>query len=103
MKRLYQWLGQRASALFSAGSVPDMGRTVRTEVTVQECTTVVMGAVLLASDSCPLCGGKLTPGHVKPARLFLAENSGSRAVLPGENSLPAIETENRTDDFETQS
>ena len=64
MKRIYQWLTGQASffGFDAVGHGP--GRTVRTEVTVREgMTLLVGGAATVGFDTCPLCGSKLAPGQ----------------------------------------
>jgi hypothetical protein len=83
MNRLYQWLGGRASALFSARPEQETGRTVRTEIRVQrESVTVLVGAATRTVGACPLCGQKLAPEPVKQPALRLVEGSSSKEFTP---------------------
>lgn len=93
MNRLYQWLTERASALFSAKSPAETGRVVRTEIRVhKESTITVLGGVLLPTEPCPLCGQKLDFEPPKQERLQLQSQSESE---PGrasglEDSKPQV-------------
>jgi hypothetical protein len=72
MKRLYQWLSQRASFFRSDSSGRGTTRTIRTEVTVQrEGLTLLVSNAAAGSDTCPLCGQTLAPAQAEQARLRL--------------------------------
>lgn len=74
-QRLYQWLSQRASFFRSDASSGGTTRTVRTEVTVQQGMTVLVGDAAARFDTCPFCGSKLAPEQVEQARLRLPKGS----------------------------
>jgi hypothetical protein len=85
VKRLYQWLHDRATAFRAEALDGHPHRTVRTEVTVQEQTLLLAGLPL--SGDCPLCGQALGPrvhGAIMAAH-------GSCASPPSE-PLPTNET-----------
>jgi hypothetical protein len=89
MKRLYQWLSQRASFFRSDTSGRGTTRTVRTEVTVQrEGLTLLFGGAAAGFDVCPLCGQKLAPAQVDSARLRLQQGSISQEDLPVDGTSP---------------
>jgi hypothetical protein len=69
------------------------GRTIRTEVTTErQGTTVLLGNLATAFDTCPICGSKLgsklTPEPADQARLRLSQNSISPGSTPADNSPP---------------
>jgi hypothetical protein len=89
-KGLYQWITQRAS-FFRSDRSDAAGRTIRTEVTVErQGTTVLLGNLAAAFDTCPICGSKLgsklTPEPAEQARLRLAQGSISPGSTPADNS-----------------
>jgi len=89
MKRLYQWLSQRASFFRSDTSGCAAGHTVRTEVTVQqESTTLLVGGVAAGFDICPLCGQKLAPAQASQASLHLQQASISQETAPVDGPSP---------------
>jgi hypothetical protein len=74
--RLYQWLAERASFFRCAVSDRGIRRTVRTEETVRrEAVTLLFGDPAVGFDTCPLCGNKLAPVPVEPARLRRPQGS----------------------------
>jgi hypothetical protein len=89
MKRLYQWLSQRASFFRSDASGRGTTHTVRTEVTVQrEGITLLVGGAAAGFDTCPLCGQQLAPAQAEQARLRLQEGSTSPEDLPVDGTSP---------------
>jgi hypothetical protein len=67
-KRLYQWLGQRAS-FFRFDRSGRGNRTIRTEVTVQrEAVTLLVPNATANFDTCPLCGNELAPEQAERAK-----------------------------------
>jgi hypothetical protein len=70
--RLYQWLRRQASFFRSDTAGRDIGRTIRTEVTVQrEGITLLVGDAAADFETCPLCGSKLARAQAEQARLRL--------------------------------
>ena len=61
MKRLYQWLRERATFIYARSFAWNNEHTIRTEVTVQqqERTLLLCGHGLRDATSCPLCGQAL--------------------------------------------
>jgi hypothetical protein len=88
MKRLYQWF--RGWASFFRSGTPGQGstRTVRTEVTVREGMTLLVGGVAAGFEICPLCGQKLAPAEAEQARRRLLDGSTSRDDLPADGISP---------------
>jgi hypothetical protein len=90
--RIYQWLASRASFFRSeASSGHGTGRTVRTEVTVeQKATTLLVGNMPAVFDICPLCGQKLAPEHAERAGHRVIEGSIPQASAPLDRPPPPI-------------
>lgn len=89
MRGLYQWFSDRASFFRSDFVGRGTSRTVRTEVTVQrEAMTLMVSEAPAAFGSCPLCGQKIAPAQVWPARLRLEKASTSRESVPGDGFSP---------------
>jgi hypothetical protein len=76
-KGLYQWLTRRASSFRSDTSADNTGRTVRTEVTVEQRQGLALltGDAAADFDTCPFCGSKLAPEQAERARLRLTKGS----------------------------
>jgi hypothetical protein len=69
MRRIYQWLSERASFFRYDAAGNGASGTLRTEVRVRrERTTVVAGNMAASIDVCPLCGTKLALTQAEPAR-----------------------------------
>ncbi len=78
MKRLYQWISERAS--FFRSDISAQGatttRTICTEVTVQrEGMTLMVTGAAAAFELCPLCGQKIAPAQPEPASFRLQKAS----------------------------
>jgi len=89
MRRLYQWLSERAS--FFRYDVRGHGTRgmVRTETTVRrEGITLLVGSALASFDTCPLCGSKLAPAHAEQARLRLLQESVSQEARSVDSRPP---------------
>jgi len=84
VNRLYQWLSGRASFFRTDTTTRGAGRTVRTEVTVeQQSTTMLVGGATAADfDTCPLCGSKLAPDQAEQPSGRLLEGSISQGPGP---------------------
>jgi hypothetical protein len=84
MKRLYQWLSERASFFRVDAVGHGTSGTVRTETTVRrEGMTLLVSSAAASLDICPLCGNKLVPTQAEQARLRLLEGvdlAGNRPV-----------------------
>jgi len=89
VKRIYQWLSQRASFFHSQTSRRGTSRTIRTEVTVErQGMTLLVGGAAAAFDNCPLCGQKLAPAQAEQARLRLQKGSVSQDDSPVDGTSP---------------
>ncbi|MGO8984446.1 MAG: hypothetical protein ACLPHI_05295 [Terriglobales bacterium] len=89
MKRLYQWLSERASFFRFVESDRGTSRTVRTEVTVErQGLTLLVGGVAAGFDDCPFCGQKLAPAQAERARLRLQQGSRSPDDLSVDGTSP---------------
>jgi hypothetical protein len=82
MKGLYQWLSERASFFRFDGSGHSTSRTVRTEVTVQQGMTLLVGGAT-DLDACPLCGNKLCPAEAEQVNGRLLKGSISQVQQGG--------------------
>jgi hypothetical protein len=90
VNRLYQWLSGRASFFRTDTSSRSLGRTVRTEVTVerQSTTMIVGGATAVGFDTCPLCGSKLAPDQAEQPSGRLLKGSTSQGPGPVVGPFP---------------
>jgi len=89
MRRIYQWLSERASFFRYDAVGPGTSSTVRTEVTVRrEGLTLLVGGAAAGFDICPFCGQKLAPAQAEQARLRLQEGSISQDDLPVDGTSP---------------
>jgi len=80
MRRIYQWLSERASFFRYDAVGPGTSSTVRTEVTVRRegMTLLVSGreeSIDICPDICPLCGNVLAPAKAEQARLRLSKRA----------------------------
>ena len=89
MKRLYQWLSERASFFCYDAVGQGASSTVRTETTVRrEGITLLVGSAAASLDTCPLCGNKRAPTQAEQARLRLTEGASSLEIGPADNHPP---------------
>jgi hypothetical protein len=89
MKRLYQWLSERASFFRHDTVGHGMGSTVSTETTVRrEVTTLLVGSAAASPDLCPFCGNKPAPTQAEQARLRLLQESISQETSPVDGQPP---------------
>ena len=91
MKRLYQWMSERASFFRSdiSGQGATTIRTIRTEVTVQrEGTTLLVAGAAAGLDICPLCGQKIAPAQAEPASVPFRKALTSPDAGPTKGSSP---------------
>jgi hypothetical protein len=91
MKRLYQWISERAS--FFRSDISAQGatttRTICTEVTVQrEGMTLLVAGAAAGFDICPLCGQKVAPAQPEPASFHLPKASTSPDAGPAKGPSP---------------
>ena len=89
MRRIYQWLSERAS--FFRYDAVDRGTssTVRTETTVRrEGMTLLVSGAGASLDICPLCGNQLAPTPAEQARLRLSKRSISHESGPADREPP---------------
>ena len=86
MKRIYQWLSQRASFFHSQTSgrgTSGTSRTIRTEVTVErQGMTLLVGGAAPGLDICPFCGQKLAAAQTEQTKVRLQEGSISQGSVP---------------------
>jgi hypothetical protein len=101
MRRIYQWLTERASFFRYDAAGPGTSSTVRTEVTVRRegMTVLVSGREAdidlcsdmrsdICPDICPLCGNLLAPAQAEQARLRL-----SKRAIPHETGPVDVDSE----------
>jgi hypothetical protein len=90
LKRLYQWLSERASAISANAASRRERRTVRTQVTVehQGLTFLIPGGVAGDFEVCPFCGQKLDSKSVENAHLRLSQTPLSPEDFPAQGPRP---------------
>ena len=89
MKRLYQWLSERASFFRHDAVGHSASSTVSTETTVRrEVTTLLVGSAAASLDTCPLCGSKLASSQAEQARRRLLDGSTSQENGPVDRHPP---------------